>query len=316
MLRDAVGGAAVNLVPGEKPSDIYAKVADVVMAKLRLIVSGIGGASKPIAPRTSRQWAEAWLALGIDRKITKRSVMVLPYGGTRFSTREFVEEAIRDKLSGGVANPFACRINDSDSDGVFAASLFLAPLVWEAIGEVVIAARSAMGWLKKVASLVAAEGLPVTWRTADGFPVQQAYYAQQARRVKLLLSGVEVKLVIREELPTIDKRRQEQGVAPNFVHSCDGTALRQYVVMAQANGIGSFAMVHDSFGCTAADYQMMQACLRHSFVDLYEGHDVMEDLRQNVEPILSAERKGDLPAVPPKGDLNLEAVKQSDFFFA
>ncbi|WP_315923342.1 DNA-directed RNA polymerase [Mesorhizobium sp. SP-1A] len=41
-LLDSVGGAAVNLIPAEKPQDIYQVVADRVNAQLRLIVSGNG----------------------------------------------------------------------------------------------------------------------------------------------------------------------------------------------------------------------------------------------------------------------------------
>lgn len=302
MLRDPVGGCAVNLCPADKPSDIYAKVAEVVTAKLRLNLS-----------QTGEDMASRWLTFGVDRKITKRSVMVLPYGGTQYSTREFIEDAIRERIADGKANPFVVGEHDN---GIFAASRYLAPIVWESIGEVVVAARSAMGWLKSAAKLVAQEGLPVTWRTPDGFPVQQAYYDTKVREVALRLSGIRVRLKIREELPTISKRRQEQGVSPNFVHSCDGTALRQYVVMAKENGINSFAVVHDSFGSVAADYTTMQACLREAFVDLYQEHDVLEELRASIEPQLSGERAGKLPEVPPKGTLDLEGVKQSDFFFA
>lgn len=320
MLRDPVGGAAVNLLPSATPSDIYAKVAEVVSAQLRLIASGTVSVSKDVPGQLPREWAQAWLDFGVDRKVTKRSVMVLPYGGTQYSTREFVEEAIRDRLKSD-DNPFSCTLRNkdgilTDSDGVFSASLFLAPLVWESIGQVVIAARDAMGWLKKAASLAAKEDLPLTWRTPDGFLVRQAYYDTEATRVKLIMSGVRVRLVIRKELPDINKRRQEQGVSPNFVHSCDGTALRQYVVLAKANGINSFALVHDAFGCVAADYTMMQACLRQAFVDLYQQHDVLEEFRKSILPILSEERAEELPAVPAKGTLDLEQVKESDFFFA
>ena len=323
MLRDPVGGAAVNLVPGDKPSDIYAKVAEVVTAKLCLISSCNGGVTKDVAPRTGAQWAKAWLDFGVDRKVAKRPVMVLPYGGTQYSTREFVEDAIREKLADGKSNPFVCRINGDESDGVFNASLFLAPLVWEAIGEVVVAAREAMGWLKQVAKVVGKSDLPVTWKTPDGFPVRQAYYATKQKEVRLKMAGTAALLVIRDEKlhdktkqPVIDRRRQEQGVSPNFVHSCDGTALRMYVVAAKAAGIGSFAMVHDSFGCVAADYDNMQDHLRDSFVALYENHDVMEDLLTNLTPSMPEGAASELPVVPQKGTLNLEAVKNSAFFFA
>lgn len=317
MLRDLVGGAAVNLVPMEKPADIYAKVAEIVTAKLRLIASSTGD-----------DMASKWLAFGVDRKITKRAVMVLPYGGTQYSTREFIELAVREKLGGVVvdthdqehrlvrrvdtANPFAT----TEEDGVFAASLFLAPIVWNSIGEVVVAARAAMGWLKGAAKLVAKDDKPVTWTMPDGFLVEQAYYETKDKRVVLQVSGTVITLMIREELPSISKRRQEQGVSPNFVHSCDGLALRQYVVTAKENGISSFAVVHDSYGTVAADYTMMQACLRDAFVSMYQEHDVLERLRDNLVALLPEEQRAEMPELPPRGELDLEGVKYSDFFFA
>jgi len=316
MLRDPIGGAAVNLRPAERPSDIYAEVAKVVTGKLRLFASGSARLAKPVSPRTSREWAEAWLAFGIDRKVTKRSVMTLPYGSTQYSCREFVEDAIRERLGGG-DNPFACVIDGNESNGAFAASLFLAPIVWEAIGEVVVAARDAMGWLKKVAAVAGASGHPVNWMTPDGFPVQQAYYATEVLQVRLKMAGTACKLKIRTEKgDEIDRRRQTQGISPNFVHSCDGTALRQYVVRAREHGITAFAMVHDSFGCLAADYDTMQDCLRDAFVDLYQTHDVLEELRSLVVAGLAPEAQAEVPQIPPKGALDLEEVRGSAFFFA
>lgn len=318
MLRDPIGGAAVNLLPTERPSDIYAEVAKVVEGKLRLLSSGSGGvATKPIPPRTAGEWASAWLAFGVDRKITKRSVMTLPYGSTQYSCREFIEDAVRDRISGGGDNPFAFTTDGNESNGAFAASLFLAPLVWESIGEVVVAARDAMGWLKAVAKAVGDGGLPVNWTTPDGFPVQQAYYATHMIRVRLKAAGTAHLLAVRQERGNeIDKRRQAQGVSPNFVHSMDGTALRRYVVAGAEKGIDSFAVVHDSFGCVAADYDLMQETLRDAFVDLYETHDVLEELRAQVLAGLTPEAREGVPALPAKGSLDLSRARESLFFFA
>jgi DNA-directed RNA polymerase len=86
MLRDEVGGKAVNPVPGDKPSDVYATVAGVVMDKLAVAASGI---DDPAAV-----WkAGTFLSIGIDRKVTKRPVMVLPYGGTYKSCHEYASAA-------------------------------------------------------------------------------------------------------------------------------------------------------------------------------------------------------------------------------
>lgn len=46
-----------------------------------------------------KQLANAWLKLEINRKLTKRSVMTLPYGCTRYSCREYIEEYLRENYS-------------------------------------------------------------------------------------------------------------------------------------------------------------------------------------------------------------------------
>jgi len=256
--------------------------------------------------------ANRWLAFGIDRKITKRSVMTLPYGSTQYSCRAFLEEAVREKITGGKANVFAT----GDLDGIFKATLWLQPLVWQAIGEVVKAARVGMDWLKKCARLAAAEGLPVTWETPDGFLVQQSYYDTTPRRIWTYLNGQVTKLTVRGETDTIDKRRQQQGIAPNWVHSMDATAMRMFVNLASANGIEHFALIHDSYGTVAADVEMMSACLKKAFVQLYTEWDPLAEFKVDIAAILSDEAIEKLPALPAKGTLDVTLVEQSDFFFA
>lgn len=318
MLRDPVGGAATNLVPRPVPADIYSEVADVVLAKLRAISSGsvihtgvAGGA------RDAVQWANAWLSFGVNRKTVKRAVMTLPYGCTRFGTRLFIEEAVRDRPEGRHAFQGTYLTDDGrwvESNGIFAASQFLAPLVWDAIGEVVVAARSAMEWLQEAASTIAKGGLPVAWRTPDGLPVQQAYYDTVDKRVALRMANVEIKMQLKQATDDVSRRRQQSGIAPNFVHSLDATALRRYVLYATQNGVNQFAMVHDSFGCTAADFDMMQACIRHAFVDLYVEHDVVRDMHAALQR--QAPPGETIPPPPERGPLDITEVIQSDFFFA
>jgi DNA-directed RNA polymerase len=76
LLRDEVGGKAVNLIDGPKPNDIYSDVAERATELL-----------DRMPPSTHR---DAWLAHGLNRKITKRTTMTLPYGCTRFACSEFI----------------------------------------------------------------------------------------------------------------------------------------------------------------------------------------------------------------------------------
>jgi DNA-directed RNA polymerase len=290
MLRDPVGGAAVNLVPHPKPADIYQRVADRVIQKLR---------SRP------DDWvARGWVDFGINRKITKRPVMVLPYGGTFKSCMGYVRDAVTEKIADGQENPFG------DELGKHAAAL--ARYVWDSIGDVVVAARDAMDWLQQCARAASKHGEVITWIAPSGFPAHQCYMDQSERRVKTRLQGSLVYLTINEETDTIDGSRQALAVSPNFVHSLDAAAMMLTINLCLDNGVGAFAMIHDSYGTVAPDMPMLQACLRHAFVDMYEDHDVLEEFLT----ALPEKVRADCPQLPPRGTLNIREVLKSDFFFA
>jgi DNA-directed RNA polymerase len=296
MLRDPVGGAAVNLIPSDVPADIYTEVARVVEGRLsNAIPSDLTGAR--------------WFDFGIDRKITKRPVMTLPYGSTMNSCRAYVEEAYRKKVAEGTPDPF-------DEQERRQAVQYLAALVWSSIGEVVVAARAAMAWLREVAKLATKAGIDIRWRSPSGFPVVQDYRSLTRRRVKTRLSGALVYLTLVDDGDKLDARKQSNGLPPNFVHSCDASALSRTVVLAKENGIADFAMIHDSFGTHAANTQMLVTCIREAFVDMYEENDPLEQLEACLRERLPPEFHDKIPPRPATGTLDLRAVLRSDFFFA
>lgn len=305
MLRDSIGGEAVNLLPSEQPEDIYQRVADVTLRKLEKAVARQG---------EDAGMAAQWLHFGVDRDMTKRPVMILPYGGTRFACRKYIEDEIRKALDKGKENPFAV----GERDNVFAASDYLAGLVWDSIGEVVVAARDVMGWLRKAASLAAKEGLPVNWTSPSGLPIQQAYRELKSRKIFTKLGGNITKtlqLTIKEETDALDRTRQANGISPNFVHSMDAACLHRYVCKASEHGIDHFALIHDSYGTLAADTEQSAQCIRDVFVEMYQ-EDVLENFRTELLAQLSEKNAKKLPPVPPKGTLELDLVRQSAFFFA
>jgi DNA-directed RNA polymerase len=201
MLRDEVGGKAVNLVPGDKPNDVYADVANVVTAKLMQ-----ADASDWIADRL--------LCIKIDRSITKRPVMVLPYGGTYKSCHEYTAAALRERVN----------TREVFGEDGFKAEHALAKLVWESIGEVVVKAREGMSWLQSVARARAKAGQAVQWTTPSGFVVMQSYRDLTDARIATRFSGKLVKFVDDTPGPNLDENRQALAVAPNFVHSLDASA--------------------------------------------------------------------------------------------
>lgn len=303
MLRDEVGGKSVNLIPQERPADVYMEVAAKTTELLRLEAS-TGGDNADLAKR--------WLHFGIKRSTAKRPTMVLPYGGTRMAFKTYIFKDIKERIAAGEANVF--RI-DETNDGTNSAAMFLASVMWKAIGKVVIGARHVMDWLRTAARLASAEGLPIHWPTPDGFRVLQAYPEYKHRRIQTVFNGSLVQFTLTEPTSKFDKARQANGIAPNFVHSMDAALLRVAVCYAMDNGVSSFATIHDSIGTNPTDTAVLNACLRRAFVDLYQT-DVLAEFRKEIDALLSTDRQAELPAIPEKGTLDLNVVLESDFFFS
>lgn len=306
MLRDEVGGAAVNLTPSEKPSDIYGLVADVATKHLQQIANGkCFIKSKKIIKPEQTALAKIWLDFGLNRSICKRSVMTLPYGSTMFSCKDFIFEEVESMVhESGV--PFATDLRPACN--------FLGEIVWKAIGEVVVKAREGMECLQALAAAVGKEGLPLSWVTPSGFPVFQAYKDIRSRQIRTVLGGKTYRPRYNEELDSINSRKQASGIAPNFVHSLDSAALALTVNSASQQGVGSFWMIHDAFGCHAADMPKMARVLRETFLEMYQ-EDVFENFIHRASKVLPIEALVELPDTPPRGSLNLKQVLESEHFF-
>ncbi len=293
MLRSTTTGKEVNLIPMDEPQDIYQKVADKVTEKLKTMDS---------------PFAKQWLEFGVKRGCTKRPCMVLPYGGKQYSFSDFVMEHLVEQKEKGNKHPFG--------DNAFRASIFLAKIIWDSIAEVVHAATDAMAWLQKASRVASSEGLPIRWDTPVNFPVLQAYKATKPYRIKTKLLGSVFQPMIYKETGKIDKNRQANGISPNFVHSIDASHMMITINVAQQCGIHNFAMVHDSYGTHAADAGELWWCLRKAFVEMYKQCDVLEDFKNDLLDILPEDKHHAITATPEKGDLDIDVVEGSSFFFA
>ena len=89
MLKAAKAGKMVNLLDTDKPQDIYQLVADTVIEKLKKDET------------EGKPYANAWLNYGVKRSTTKRSIMTICYGSTRFSCTDFVVEDLTKRKDKG-----------------------------------------------------------------------------------------------------------------------------------------------------------------------------------------------------------------------
>jgi DNA-directed RNA polymerase len=91
--RDAVGGAAVNLLPADVPQDVYSKVLEIVIRKIKedsLIPLDAENGKKGIIARR--------LDGVIDRKVIKQTVMTSVYGVTRIGARMQIQNRLHEKF--------------------------------------------------------------------------------------------------------------------------------------------------------------------------------------------------------------------------
>jgi len=287
MLRDPVGGSATNLVPSARPSDIYQRVADVVTSRLK-------DADSEIAKR--------WLEFGIDRKATKRQVMTLPYGSTRFSCYRYTREWFKETRAAGKASTFYSV--EAEREAV----KYLSAHIWEAIGEVVIAAKAAMDWLRECAEVVGAN--PIIWTAPSGFKVKQQYFDLKPRRIRTAMLGNIIRPRIVDTMDTVSVFQQRNGISPNFVHSFDAAHVKLTALSLLEQGITEFAFVHDNYLCLPTDAEAMSRTLREAFVSMHERPALS---------VLATELRAaghDVPDPPAVGTLDLQQVLGSAFFFA
>jgi len=280
--RDPSGAAAVNLIPGNSPADVYSAVcARVVERVARDAANGVGAA----------------VALDgvITRKVVKQPVMTTVYGVTKVGARK----QVRDQLS---------ELTQLESKAMYACSMYLANTVMDEMGHVCVSAKQIMAWMTECARLISGDNRCVAWQTPLGLPCIQPYFHEGIRRVATVLADLSIPA---ERELKVKYRRQVNGFAPNFIHSIDATHLMMTATEMRKLGL-SFAGVHDSYWTHAADVDAMDRVIREQFVALHSMpliDNLMEYMR-TWNPDLK------LPDPPKAGTLDIRCVLDSPYFFS
>jgi DNA-directed RNA polymerase len=300
LTRDEVAALATNVLPNPTPADIYGEVA-------RRVVQLMQAEELP----EKKPFADYWLAFGINRKTTKRPVMVLPYGGTFHSCRDYVRQWYEETAK--------ARGEDLPTDfSILGGRIqYLATKIWEGIEFCVGRPRQAMTWFQSCADVYTKAGLPIQWSAPTGFPVLQAYRDFRDYEVETTLGDrIRTRVWLREETPNLSKARQRNGISPNVVHSYDGAALTKTVSTCLKAGINHYCMIHDSYGTHAPRVHDMAAALRLSFLEIFRK-DQLGILREQLQArLIAAGITEELPPVPAYGSLDIERLPESEFFFA
>ena len=180
--RDEAGGEQVNLMPRDRPGDVYTGIANVLKT---IVAEDVAKAA------TDPETAKLALALAphIDRKLVKQTVMTSVYGVTHVGARQQIQNRLKER--GAI----------DDEDARYRVALYAAGRTLDALSNLFVNARSVMAWLAECAKVISSRGRAVEWTTPLGLPRRSAVPREGAE------GGADAGAVVRAAV----RQRREQG---------------------------------------------------------------------------------------------------------
>jgi DNA-directed RNA polymerase, mitochondrial len=280
---DEWGARQVNLEPGDRPSDVYSAVADLVNESITSDLEG----NNPYAK---------FLKGKITRKIVKQTVMTNVYGVTYVGAKAQVRKQL------DLIYPDLPKTPTLDT-GVLAA--YIATKIFKALSTMFKGAHDIQYWLGDCAGRISLALMPeqidhvehhilsskcpselslktkigtatvedhlqfrssVIWTTPLRMPIVQPYRKSKARTISTNLQHISITEPHKSD--PISRRKQMQAFPPNFIHSLDATHMILSALMCDKVGL-TFAAVHDSFWSHAGDIDKMNGILRDAFIRIH-----------------------------------------------
>ena len=242
LCRDAGTASLVNVLPGERPADAYATVAEH---------------AKPNVPESIRQH--------MDRKVVKRAVMTIPYNAKAFSNRDYIREALMEK---GV------EISKEDLTATVKA-------VRDSMSVIVPGPMAVMAWIEKeVAKAIKRGAEHIEWVTPSGFIVTQKLNKKLVEVIKLqLLGSARTKITVAtDDSDKVDLLHHKSATAPNLIHSLDASMLHLSALRFDA----PIALIHDSVLCRATDMSSLSSIVRDVYMHLFAEHDYLKSWAEQI----------------------------------
>ena len=297
---DEMGAQQVNLQPGDKPSDVYTGVSELVKKEIS---------------EEAAQGSELAKALDgkIVRKIVKQTVMTNVYGVTFVGAVRQVRKQLVDIIP---LFPDTTQINYQT------AAAYIAKKIFRALATMFTGAHDIQYWLGECASRISTSlqseqmtslersfrqgnfpfkkrrndditqeldptvfKTPVMWTTPMKLPVIQPYRKEAKKRLRTNLQAISIVEPVHKSLDT-NKRKQLQAFPPNFIHSLDATHMMLSALKCDEIGL-TFAAVHDSFWTHAGDVDTMNLVLRDAFIRMHS-----EDIIGRLQAEFQARFKG------------------------
>lgn len=297
---DSWGAQQVNLLPADKPADVYSAVADLV----RQGVEEDAKLGNPLAKAMTDK---------IKRKIVKQTVMTNVYGVTFSGAKKQVLKQI-------IAHYPTIEQDTGVQPGLVAS--YIATRIFKALATMFKGAHDIQYWLGEIGGrvcraltaeqlnqVVASDVEPATgsnkarkivskedlldlcrstiiWTTPLRMPVVQPYRKNQCKVIHTCMQSFILQNPNRFD--PVNRRKQLQAFPPNFIHSLDASHMLLSALECDEKGL-TFAAVHDSFWTHAADVDVMNRVLRDAFIRIHS-----EDVIKRLAAEFAARYKGGL----------------------
>lgn len=279
---DSIGARQVNLEPGDRPSDIYTGVAEIVKGD--------------IAQEAMQCHEIARLLDGkITRKVVKQTVMTNVYGVTFTGAKLQVIRQLKEIYP--------------DLPNHSTAGAYVAKKIFKALANMFNGAHDIQYWLGDCAGRIATAITPeqmerieaaiagtldepdefrktplrrkaepggkdellafkqsVIWTSPLKMPVVQPYRQKTMESVATSLQRITLHNPSLAD--PVNKRKQLQAFPPNFIHSLDATHMLLSAMQCEEKGL-TFTAVHDSFWTHASDVDTMNGLLRDTFIKMH-----------------------------------------------
>ena len=264
LCRDAKTASLVNVLPGDRPQDAYATVAKACLHKF---------------PERLRKH--------VDRTVTKRCVMTIPYNAKPWSNRGYIKEAFKKK-----------GITDLTKEELTACT----KAVRYGVKKVAPSALDAMEWISEEMGNAIKRGESVIqWTTPSGFVVQQKRDKYTMQRLELKLLGCcKFSILGADKGPDINKHKSSGS--PNLIHSIDASLLH----LAGLRFDAPLSVIHDSVLCRATDMSTLSSIVRETYMHIFAEQEFLRDFAKQINA------ESEPPII---GDLEPSSVIESTYFF-
>ena len=127
-------------------------------------------------------------------------------------------------------------------------------------------------------------------------------------KAKATLDGQRITHVAQVPTDRPDMRGFMSGISPNFIHSMDAS----HMALTIAAWNGEFGAVHDSFSTHACDVDKLLQKTKDVFIEMYDVPNFYNYIQSQ---LITDDSEIDI-VQPDLGDLNIEGIIDSDYFFA